>query len=64
MEAEKLNCKSIVLKRGEYISVIVKYFKKDPKSIAAVFNQLLTSPDLDGEGFCVEWYFIDKMFSV
>src|SRR5690606_21014190 len=58
-EAEKLNCKSVKLKEGRYVSLIVKDFMKDPQSIAAAFNQLLTSPNLDREGYCVEWYVND-----
>jgi hypothetical protein len=58
-EAEVLQCKSLVLEKGRYVSLTVKDFMKDLQGISHAFNQLLSSPDLDPQAYCVEWYFND-----
>jgi hypothetical protein len=55
-EAEKLNCKTLVLKKGKYISLTVNDYMKDLSSIEQAFKQLLSYPGLDPQGYCVEWY--------
>ncbi len=55
-EAEKLNCDTLVLKKGKYISLTIHDYTKDIQSIAKAFQQLLSSPGLDLQGYCVEWY--------
>jgi predicted transcriptional regulator YdeE len=59
-EAEKLNCKTLVLKKGEYISLTINDFMKDLSSIERAFKQLLSYPGLDPQGYCVEWYLNEK----
>ncbi len=59
-EAEVLKCPTLVLKKGRYVSLTVKDFMKDLESIGRAFNELLISPDVDPEGYCVEWYFNDS----
>jgi hypothetical protein len=59
-EAEQLHCKKIVIKSGQYISTMVHDFMKDLPSIGTTFQQLLQTPGLDPEGYCVEWYLNDK----
>jgi hypothetical protein len=59
-EGAALNCDTLVLKKGKYISLTVLDYMKDLSSIEKAFQQLLASPDLDPEGYCVEWYLTDK----
>lgn len=59
-EADKLNCQTLVLKKGQYISLTVNDYNNDIQSIEKAFKKLLSSPDLDPEGYCVEWYLTDK----
>jgi hypothetical protein len=59
-EAEKYHCNSLILKKGKYISVTLKDFRKDPRCIEKAFQELLTTPDLDPRGYCMEWYANDK----
>jgi hypothetical protein len=59
-EAEKLNCDTLVLKKGNYISLIINDFMKDIPAIGKAFQKLLQEPGLDPQGYCVEWYFNDK----
>ncbi|AFD05570.1 hypothetical protein [Solitalea canadensis] len=55
-EAEKLNLESLVLKKGNYISETLRDYAKDISSISRTFNELLSQPGLDPQGYCVEWY--------
>jgi hypothetical protein len=59
-EAKKLNCKTLIIKRGNYICRTVDDFRKDIMSIDRAFKQLLQEPDLDPWGYCVEWYDTEK----
>ena len=59
-EAEKLNCDTLVIKKGKYICQEVNDFRKDIMIIDRTFKQLLSQPNLDPEGYCVEWYATDK----
>jgi predicted transcriptional regulator YdeE len=59
-EAEKLNCKTLVLKKGKYISLTVNDYMQDLSSIERAFKQLLSHPGLDSQGYCVEWYLNEK----
>ncbi len=59
-EAEKLNCKTLVLKKGSYISLDITNYMKDIQSISKAFEVLLEHPGLDPQGYCVEWYLNNK----
>lgn len=59
-EAKKLNCETLNIKKGNYISLTVNDFRKDVMSIDRAFKQLLTHPNLDPQGYCVEWYATDQ----
>jgi hypothetical protein len=58
-EAEKLNCDTLVLKKGKYISLTIVDFMKDIQSINRAFKQLLSYRGLDPSGYCVEKYLND-----
>lgn len=56
-EAEKLNCDTMIIKKGTYICQTITDFMKDIPAIGETFRKLITNPDVDPEGYCVEWYF-------
>ena len=58
-EGASLNCDSLVLKKGKYVSTIIKDFMSNMPAIGAAFRQLLSNPEIDPNGYCVEWYFND-----
>lgn len=58
-EAKELNLDTIVLKKGEYVCLTIKDYRKDIQSIDRAFKKLLSSPGLDPQGYCVEWYIND-----
>jgi hypothetical protein len=59
-EAEKLQCKTLIIPKGKYIAILVNDFRKDVMSIDRAFQQLLKKPDLDPQGYCVELYDNEK----
>ncbi|MES2457965.1 MAG: transcriptional regulator [Bacteroidota bacterium] len=59
-EAEELGFKMLVLKKGTYVSVTIEDFMKDIPSIERAFKELLSYPQLDPEGYCVELYLNQK----
>ncbi|WP_028980471.1 hypothetical protein [Sporocytophaga myxococcoides] len=59
-EAEKLHLETLILKKGEYVSITIKDYAKDIMSIDRAFKELLALPDLDPQGYCVEWYYNEK----
>jgi predicted transcriptional regulator YdeE len=59
-EAEKLKLQTITIKKGNYISATLHDYMKDLPAIGATFQQMIARPDIDPEGYCVEWYLSDK----
>ncbi|MDO6435702.1 hypothetical protein Q4E93_34125 [Flavitalea sp. BT771] len=55
-EAERLNCETLIIKKGMYYSLTIHDFRKDIMAIDRAFKELLKQANLDPEGFCVEWY--------
>ncbi len=54
-EAGQLNLETITLKKGRYVSLLVKDFMKDISGIEKAFNQLLIYPGLDPQ--VIVWSF-------
>jgi hypothetical protein len=44
------------IQKGKYTSIVLKDFRKDIPAIGKTFQQLLTNPDIDPNGYCVEMY--------
>jgi hypothetical protein len=59
-EAVKLQCKTLIIPKGKYISILIDDFRKDIMSIDMAFQQLLKQPNLDPQGYCVELYNNEK----
>ena len=55
-EAQKLNCDTLVLKKGSYISLTIEDYTRDVHAIEGAFKKLLAHPGIDPQGYCVEWY--------
>ena len=45
-----------VIKKGNYIFIIIKDFMKDIPAISKAFDKLLSNPNIDPNGCCLEWY--------
>ena len=59
-EAESYNLETLVLNKGNYISLTVNNYLDDIEGIERAFQSILSHPNLDPNGYCVEWYFTDK----
>lgn len=59
-EAEKLNLNIITLPKGKYACISIHDYMKDIQSIGNAFTQLTDLPNIDPQGYCVEWYVNDK----
>jgi predicted transcriptional regulator YdeE len=59
-EAEKYNLEVFTIKKGHYISVLLKDYQKDISLIDKTFKQLLSDPRLDHKGYCLEVYLNEK----
>lgn len=59
-EGESLNCDTLTLKKGNYVSLTLYDFVKDISSIERAFKKLLSYPNIDPQGYCVELYLSEK----
>ena len=59
-EAESLNLDTLILKKGNYISLTINNYVKDIPAIGEAFKLLLSNRDIDPQAYCVEWYLSDK----
>lgn len=55
-EPAAFKLETLVLKKGNYVSLLIKDYTKDIESIGGAFDTLLSHPHLDPQGYCVEWY--------
>ena len=59
-ENRDLNLELHVIKRGVYLSAIVRNYLQDVREIERTFQRLLLETDLDDDENRVEWYFNEK----
>lgn len=50
------NLKKITIPEGTYLSITIKNFRKDISSIKKSFDKIILNPDIDPNGYCIEWY--------
>jgi predicted transcriptional regulator YdeE len=55
-ESKKSKLETMVIPKGRYISETVHNFKDDISLISKTFETLLDQPNIDPQGYCVEWY--------
>ncbi len=55
-ELLKQNLPFLWIAKGEYISLLITDFRKDNNSIRSAFEVLTAMPDIDRNGYCIEWY--------
>src|SRR4051812_34420140 len=55
-EAEKYGCERFIIKAGKYQSVTITSFPEHLEKISDTFQELLKVPNLDPQGYCLEWY--------
>lgn len=55
-EGGSLGCNTMTIQKGAYISMTVSDYIKHPHAIANAFQNLITQPTIDPNGYCVECY--------
>ena len=55
-EGEQYGCETFMIPKGEYIGTPVSRFRKDISVISKTFKTLLSDPEIDAHGFCLEVY--------
>jgi hypothetical protein len=58
-EAEQYGCETFIVSKGEYFGTLVSQFRKDMSVISKTFRTLLSNPEIDTNGFCLEVYLSD-----
>ena len=48
---------NFTFKKGKYRGTIIQNFMKDIPKMGHLFQELCRDPELDQQGYCVEWYF-------
>lgn len=55
-EAEQYDCETFLVPKGEYFGTLVSHFRKDISILSKTFKTLLSNPEIDASGFCLEVY--------
>jgi hypothetical protein len=55
-EAENHGLESFIIKKGKFISEFVPDFCSDTPAIGKAFKAMLSHPDIDPNGYCLELY--------
>ncbi len=59
-DAERFGCEPFVIQKGSYIFLDRLNFMKDLQSIGKAFQELISQPGIDPNGYCLEWYLNEK----
>jgi hypothetical protein len=59
-EAKKFGLDSLTLPKGEYACISITDYMKNLQAIGQAFDELTELPNIDPQGYCVEWYLSDK----
>jgi len=55
-EAAKFSLETFIIRKGKYISEVLKDWRKDEMSVGKTFKALLSYPRIDKTGYCLEIY--------
>lgn len=58
-EAETFGLESFLLRKGKYMSLLVKGGRKNRDEIGSAFSKMLFQKNADPQGYCIEWYLND-----
>ncbi|HSY62032.1 MAG TPA: hypothetical protein VK796_09165 [Cytophaga sp.] len=58
-EAEAFGLETFLLKKGNYMSLLVKGGRANRSDIGTAFSKMLFQKHADPEGYCIEWYLND-----
>ncbi|MGG9971819.1 hypothetical protein ACQ33O_08520 [Ferruginibacter sp. SUN002] len=59
-ELSKHDLEKFIVKKGKYNCILINDFMQNIPAIGTAFQKLISQPDIDPNGCCVEWYLSDK----
>ncbi len=59
-EAADAGCDSMIIRKGNYTSIVITNFRDNMNAFGEAFQQLLSDPNIDQTAFCLEDYFNEK----
>ena len=59
-EAERFELETFIIRKGAYISELLKDWRKEEALVGKTFKKLLSDPRIDKNGHCLEVYLNDK----
>jgi hypothetical protein len=59
-EGEQYGCESFIIRKGRYMSQLLKNWQQDEGIVAKTFMQLLATSGILKNGYCVEMYLNEK----
>jgi len=59
-ETEKLGGETFIVKKGDYISILIHDYMADLPAFGKAFQELCSDPRIDPQGAAVEMYFNEK----
>lgn len=59
-EGEKYGCENFIIRKGKYISKLLNGWQKEEDIVGKTFMQLLSTPGILDDGYCVEIYLNEK----
>lgn len=59
-EGEKYGCETFTIRKGKYISEVLQNWRQDESIVGRTFMQLLSTPGILEDGYCVEVYLNEK----
>lgn len=55
-EGQTYGCETFTVSKGEYFGTLVSHFGKDISILSKTFKTLLSNPEIDANGYCLEVY--------
>lgn len=55
-ESKKFNCESLVIPKGQYVTITVKDFRDNTSAMKSAFQELMSNPEIAPDTYCLEWY--------
>jgi hypothetical protein len=55
-EATQLNLETFTIRKGNYVSEVLKDWRRDEMSVGKTFRKLLSDQRIDKKGYCLEIY--------
>jgi hypothetical protein len=60
-EGEKLGCETLVVTKGDYMTITINNWKQNKQKFGEAFQELISYPKMDYTFPCVEWYKGDEV---